>query len=161
MAQDDLDTSDPARLADALSIHPATPEKLFAEELGAILEHQLATPLEIDLGEIAKSQDVHQGAPRTLGELLISSSRPPLELLERAKAFAKFCKSTPDGPLPVPIATVLYFALIAKAAIADDRRISALSDLELADGFRWSLQQPWVTHGLRELLEKGLVNLAR
>jgi len=34
-------------------------------------------------------------------------------------------------------------------------------DVELVDGFRWSLQQPWVTHGLRELLEKGLVNLPR
>ena len=157
MTHDVLDRSDPVRLAEALSIHPATAEKISAQESGAILEHQLATPLEIDLGEIPKSQN----APRTLGELLTGPSLPPLDLLERAKAFAKFCKSTPDGPLPAPIATVLYFALIAKAATAHDQRISALSDLELAEGFRWSLQQPWVTHGLRELLEKGLVNLPR
>jgi hypothetical protein len=148
VAQDDLDKSEPARLADALSIHPGKPETLSAQDLGAILQHQLATPFESDL-------------PQTLGELLTGDSLPPLDLLNRAKSFAKFCKSTPDGPLPAPVATVLYFALIAKAAIAHDQRISALSDVELADGFRWSLQQPWVTHGLRELLEKGLVNLPR
>ena len=161
MTQDDLDRSDPARLAEALSIHPATADKISDQELGAILEHQLATPLEIDLGEIPNSPNAPQDAPGTLGDLLTGASPSPLELLKRAKAFAKFCKSTPDGPLPAPIATVLYFALIAKAATAHDQRISALSDVELADGFRWSLQQPWVTHGLRELLNKRLVNLPR
>ena len=157
MTQDDLDRSDPARLAEALSIHPATTDKISGQELGAILEHQLATPLEIDLGDVPKSQN----APRTLGELLTGPSPPPLELLERAKSFAKFCKSSPDSPLPAELGSVLYFALIAKAAITHGQRISALSDVELADGFRWSLQQPWVTHGVRELLEKGLVNLSR
>ena len=155
MTQDDLDRSDPARLAEALSIHPATADNISDQELGAILEHQLATPLEIDLGEIPKSQN----APRTLGELLAGPSIPPLELLERVKSFAKFCKSTPDGPLPAEVGSVLYFATIVRAQLVHGTRISALSDANLADGFRWSLQQPWITHGLRELLEKGLVNL--
>lgn len=157
MSQDDLESSDATRLAKALSIHPTTPERLSPDELAAILEHQLRTPLQIDLGEIPKAEH----APHTLSELLTGSASPPLDLLERAKAFAKFCKSAPDGPLPVEVASVLYFAAIVRAQLAHGARISALSDVELADGFRWSLQQPWVTHGLRELLEKGLMNLRR
>src|SRR4051812_22758792 len=100
----------PARIADAMSIHPAAPEKLSPDELKAVLVHQLNTPMSVDLGA-----DIE--ATGAFGELLTGADSPPMDLLQRTKAFAKFSKSRSDGPLPAEVASVLYFATIVRAQL--------------------------------------------
>ena len=144
MIHDELDKSEPARLAGALSIRPGTPHAVSDDELRAILRDQLNTPLSIDLDESA--------ADVTFGQLL-TSAQPSPQWLQSAKCFAKFCKASADAPLPAPVGTILYFACIAKTLTANNERISALSDTDLLAGIRWSLEQTWVPQELRDLFK--------
>jgi hypothetical protein len=135
-----------------LSVDAATPEVLSSDELGAILRHQLETPVSHDLEDPAGAPDA---GGSTFGELL-AATRPPLEVLVRVKSFAKSCKANPNGPLPAEVATALYYAFIAKALVAHDARTTALSDAVLANGMRWTLRQPWIPEPMRALLERAL-----
>src|SRR5690606_17106130 len=85
-----------------------------ADELGAILAHQLDTSLQFDFdrmeGATPRGSGAYgrEGAVATFRQLLLATENPPLELLERTKQFAKQCRNRPDGPLPDEVATVLY-----------------------------------------------------
>jgi hypothetical protein len=150
VSDDRLHNTEPRRLAEALSIAPGTGSQLSARELAEIVQHQLQAPLGADFPELADTSF----ASTTWGQLL-SSTDPPLPVLERIKGFAKASKSAPDGPLPVEVATVLYFASIVKASLACQQRISALSPAQLDAGIRWVLEQPWVPEPICALLEQA------
>jgi hypothetical protein len=128
-----------------LSLDPTKPEALSPGELAATLSHQLKTSVAVDLNDSTDDGTTYAQ--------LFSSPQPSLELLQRVKQFAKLCKSQPDGPLPAEVATVLYFAAIVKAQIACGVRISALSQAQVADGVRWALDQTWIPHSIRQLIE--------
>jgi hypothetical protein len=151
VSHDELDRSDPPRLARILQVSASTPEVLSTDELGTILRHQLGTPLTIDLAD-PNGPDAANVGEMTFGELL-AAERPPLDLLERVRRFAKVCKARPDGPLPAEVGTVLYFASIVKARVACGARISTLNDADVNGGVRWALQQAWVFEPLRQLFE--------
>jgi len=133
-----------------------------AEELGAMLKHQLAAPLEFDfsfleaerppsLDALAKTQ----GPPiRTFGDLL-HHPRPPLELLQSAKEFAKGLRSRADAPVPEEIATMLYLLSILVALTRCGRRITKLDEQGLRQSLDWALTQPWLDQASRDLLEEG------
>ena len=150
MSQDDLDKSQPPRLAEVLAVDPAAPEALSAEELGAILRHQLATPIARDTNSPVDSPD-DGGDELTYGQLL-AAGRPPLDVLRRVKTFAKSSKADPNGPLPPEVATVLYFATICRARLSHGSRISGLDDAGVAEGVRWTLRQAWVPESIHELV---------
>jgi hypothetical protein len=152
LPNDDLTTSHPSRLAQALSIHPDRADGLGDAELAAILEHQLNTPLVADLRDMPEAS---VDTKLTFGQLLTGPQPPSVELLEGVKRFAKFCKSSDQGPLPRPIGTVLYFAAIVRALTHDMTKISALSEAALREGVHWSLAQAWVDGPIRELLSRG------
>jgi len=131
------------------------------EERGAILQHQLAAPLALDLGPLAPGHGEARGAEagaapvlRTFGDLLFHPA-PPVEWLESVKQFAKGCRSRPEGPLPDEIATVLYLMSIAAALVRCRRRITRQDDASLSYGLEWALDQPWVDARTRALLEEG------
>jgi hypothetical protein len=147
VASDELDHSEPSQLAEAMAIDPARPDVHSPEELAAILKHQLDTPLSFDLGEVDDPASV------TFGDLLFGQQEPSLELLQRVKCFAKFCKSTRDGPLPVEVATVLYFASIVRASTSCNTNISALDESGLRRGANWVLGQTWVRGPVRTFFE--------
>jgi hypothetical protein len=151
VTQDELDSSDPPRLARMLGVSHATPEVLSADELGTILRHQLRTPLTMDLFDPAGPNKAKTGE-MTFGELL-AAEHPPLDLLERVRRFGKACKARPDGPLPAEVGTILYFASIVKARVACGARISSLTDADLLGGVSWALQQAWLLGPLRQLFE--------
>jgi hypothetical protein len=127
-------------------------------ELGAILAHQLAAPLECDLGgldprigERLRQWNAPGGPPlRTFSDAL-RHKHPPLELLELIHRFAKNCRQNADGPVPQEIATVLYFASIVAALVRCGRRITALDDDALRRSVDWALQQPWLDADTRAL----------
>jgi hypothetical protein len=155
---DELYRSDPPQLAKVFAIDPTAPEVLTADELAAVLRHQLDTPLEVDLDDPAAPTASEHARRTTFGQLLLGP-HPPLSLLERVRHFAKACKSRPDGPLPREIATALYFAAIVKAMLACGTRTSALGDEELRAGVGWTLSQPWIPREMCTLMQQGLARL--
>ena len=139
-------------------------ERLWdASELGAILHHQLSTPLQVDLAQLKQAHAIRvrnladaQGLTlKSFGDLL-RHPHPPVELLKIVKDFAKASRLNPHGPLPRDIASVLYFAAIAAARVRCRRRISELGDAALAEGLRWVLARPWLDAELRELISTCL-----
>lgn len=134
-----------------------------AEELGSILQHQLDAPLGPDLGLVDRSlpdrlPQLAAAGGRPLGTFrdLFVDPRPPLELLELTKRFAKRCRSQEDSALPGEIATVLYFLAIAAALTRCGRRISGLDEPALCHGLDWALAQPWLDATAREICQAGL-----
>ncbi|OHB72648.1 MAG: hypothetical protein A2V70_17310 [Planctomycetes bacterium RBG_13_63_9] len=132
------------------------------DELEAVLAHQLSAPLECDLGHLDKglagrleAANSADGPPiRTFADLL-HHPRPPVELLELTKRFAKACRSHRQSPLPDEIATVLYFLSIAVALTQCGRRITKMDDPSLGYSLDWGLKQPWLDEPTRELLRNA------
>src|SRR3712207_613502 len=117
------DNSEPGGLASMLDVACDIGPAWTEQELGAVLRHQLAAPLTLDLGTAAS------GLPcegiETFGQLLHHPS-PPLDLLVSAKDFAKAMRNDPGGALPKEVAAVMYFAAILVAERRCGRRISRL-----------------------------------
>lgn len=156
MTRFDTETAGPRSLAGLLQIGELG--SWTAAELGPILEHQLDTPLDMDLGAPAAADGIDsdragESPPQrcTFRQLLLAP-HPPLPLLQRVKQFAKVCRSQPDGPLPHEVATVLYLAAIAAARRHGDRRISTLDDDAWRHAVDWALAQSWLNADLRALL---------
>lgn len=136
----------------------------LAHELGAILHHQLSVPLEVELGPGGASLgavEPEAGGARlvTFGDVL-HHPRPPVELLEAIKDFAKAGVRDPNGALPSDVATVLYVAAVAVARAVCGRRITHLSDAAVRDNVRWALALPWLDPPTRRLFERTAASLS-
>ena len=132
------------------------------EELGAILEHQLAASVEYDLGRLDKDLAERLAAIESAGGPPINSFKellhhphPPVEIVELTKRFAKACRSDPGGPLPDEVATVLYLLAIVVAMTKCRQRITRLDDQSLRHSLRWVLGQNWLDQATRKLFEEG------
>ena len=158
---DSIADTDPRQLA---ALMDPDGERIWGpDELGAILKHQLAAPLQVDLAGLehgaagkVKTLAAAQGLLlRSFGDLL-RHPHPPIELLRLAKDFAKACRLSPESALPREVATVLYFACIAVALMRCQCRISRLGKAQLREGFEWALKLPWLDAESRRLFRKGL-----
>jgi hypothetical protein len=163
MEPPDLSCADAGLLADLLW-SGGDEERLWeSEELGAIFEHQLAAEIEFDLGrsQEALGRDIPQllrsveGPPIRSFRDLFEHPRPPIELLDLTRQFAKTCRLRGDGPLPVEIATVLYVTAIVAAMVKAGQRITKLDDQALCYSLDWALDQPWLDESIRGLLRRG------
>jgi len=149
----------PERLSEAFGIGDKHPQLWRSEELAALFRHQLAAPIDVDLGSLAPGRASQLAAIshqqsltlRSFGDLF-RHPQPPLDLLNFTKDFAKANRDHPNSPLPNEIASVLYFLAIAAALVRRDTRISRLSDEKLRAGFDWSLQKDWVSEEAKQLL---------
>ncbi|MHC4177760.1 MAG: hypothetical protein ACYSWU_09640 [Planctomycetota bacterium] len=168
MNDQDTYESDPQSLTEMLDLE-AGEQKLWApEELGAILEHQLAAPLECDLAKLDSQltmrlralNSVSDTAIKTFGDLLHHPS-PPLRFLEVTKQFAKACRNHPHSPLPDEVATVLYFLSIVVAITKCSGRITKMDDRSLEYSLNWALRQPWLDQATRGILQEGLDAIGR
>ena len=163
MATGDIHKSDPQLLAKLMSLDTAPAHAWQPDELGAILRHQLQSPLEFDLITVdaevkakLKTLAAANGPPlKTFGDLL-RHPHPPIELLNLTKEYGKVHRNTPESPLPHDIATVLYFAGIVVALTRCGQRISRLDDDGLRRGVEWVASQPWVDEWTRSLFREGL-----
>jgi len=141
----------------------STARQWSADELRVILKHQLQSPAQFDLGNMpAIRRDGLRMLSQAEGLLLKSFAdllhhpRPPIELLEELRKFAKANIAHPNGALPVPICHVLYYGSIVAARIRCGRQISQLTDAELRDGLEKLLRQSWLDQPTRALLSEGL-----
>jgi hypothetical protein len=133
-------------------------------ELGAILRHQLATSVQLDLeGHEASFRKRFQALPpaQQPGNLtfaeLFHQAAPPLELLNWVKQFAKASRVRGESALPAEIATVVYLMSIVVARLRCNKRISEQSDESLTYGIQWVIDQPWVDESTRQLFRDALL----
>ena len=159
--------TDPRFLAEIMAVDEAAQRVWRPEELGAIFQHQLSAPVELDLGNLEPGLGPKLRMLASSQGLLLNSFRdllqhpnPPIELLRLTKEFAKACRDHPESPLPPEIATVLYYASITVALTRCGRRISGLDDAALRGGLEWAVSQPWVDESTRALLQQGLDSLS-
>ena len=158
MPTEGADNTDPRSLEQLLSVSDEEP-LWQPDELAAILEHQLSAPLEFDLafGERRPADALREAQtgvdpPIETFRDLFAHPRPPVELLEQTKQFAKQCRKQPDGPLPDEIATILYILSIVAARARAIRGISKLDDHALRHSLDWALTQPWLDAWSRDVL---------
>jgi hypothetical protein len=137
-------------------------ESWTAEDLGAILEHQLSVAVEASLSAAGQASVQHvlglaagaSPAIKTFRDLL-QHPRPPRELLELTKRSAKQCRNCPNSLLPDEVATVLYFLSIVTALTQCRASISGLDTRALQSGLEWVLEQNWLSEEIRELFREG------
>lgn len=137
-----------------------------ADELGAVLHHQLQAPLEYDLRTIAPGgeQTIAQMTaaiaigprPRSFADLIVHPS-PPLELLTLMKDFARSGRD--DGSIPAEVGTILYYAAIVLAIVRHNTRITKLDNNSLSSGIAWAAAVPWIDPALRQLFIEAATKL--
>ena len=142
------------------------PARLWrSDELSAVLRHQLAAPLVMDLSTLrgVTSEQVKRlaggggGADPSIHTFhdLLRHPNPPVELLELTKRFAKLARRTQASiAVPAEVAGVLYFASILVAQMRCGVRISNLSDEQLSEGVHWVLAQVWIDPATRALFAR-------
>jgi hypothetical protein len=132
-------------------------------ELAAVLHHQLHAPLQVELGELRLGVTDPDAAEAGLALMsfgdLLHHPRPPVQVLEMVKDFAKFNLSNALAPLPREVATVLYFCSILIAMSRCGRSITALQHTSVVNGVEWVLMQPWVEPSLKALCQEALVQI--
>jgi hypothetical protein len=148
--------SDPTRLASILEM--AQSDRLWQpEELGAVLVHQLAAPLEFNDG-------LHPTGPAEGGSTfgaLLRDAHPPISLLQQLKAFAKFHAMDANHVIPHEIAAVLYYGSICAAALRCGCRITELDVASLELGITRLLACNWLEESIQKLFNDGLVALKK
>jgi hypothetical protein len=134
------------------------------EELGEILRHQLAAPLNVALGsfsgeaaQILEKLGTRLSLPANLNELL-QSAQPPIELLALTKRFGKVYSSDPESALPREIAVFIYYASIAVANLRCGERLTELRPEALKHGLQWCRDREWVDEPTRSLMNEALGN---
>ena len=158
---DDGGVSGLASMFDAARVPP----RLWrSDELSAVLRHQLAAPLVMDLStlrgvtaEHVKHLAAGGGADPSIHTFhdLLRHPDPPVELLELTKRFAKLARRTQASiAVPAEVAGVLYFASILVAQTRCGVRISNLSDEQLSEGVQWVLAQVWIDPPTRALFAR-------
>jgi hypothetical protein len=164
----DLHDTDPRLLAQILATDDV-PRRLWpAEELGAILRHQLATSVQMDLesgGSKFQARLAALPAAQQPGNLtyegVFQLASPPLELLSLIKQLAKSSRVRGESVLPPEIATVIYLAAIVTARLRLGRRITEQSDESLLHGIQWVLDQRWVNETTHALFRDAKAHYAR
>jgi len=154
------------RLGEVLAIGSFPAPSWTPHELGAILRHQLATPLEVEVAGMEPWQasklrmvcDADQLLIKSLGDVL-NHTHPPVALLVLLKDFAKRLMEHPDGVLPREVAGVIYWTTIAAAQCKCGQRISRLAERQLLEGFAWALAQPWIEPAISDLLRQAASHL--
>jgi len=143
------------------------PDTLWnADDLGALLRHELSRPLDEVLpgwnGPHAEQSAEHGSSPElrleTLADLL-RHPRPPVEALRALKRLARDRAKDEASTIPTDVSSVFYFASIAAALVGCDQRITKSSDEVLRQGFQLMLQRAWLEETTRALFRNGLERL--
>ena len=161
-----LRSSDPRALSKLMKLDTSTDGLWDHSDLAAVWQHQLSATLEFDLTIKDPGQkrriatlSTSTGRPlRTFRDLLYHAN-PPVELLRLTKVFAKASPKDKDRPLPNGIAAALYYSSIVAAFIRCGERITRLTNLELREGVKWAVAQPWLDDPTRALFQEGLKRL--
>ena len=137
--------------------------KWSAQDLAAILNHQLSAPLlselKITLKISAKdveslSRFVDVGID-SFGDLFCHP-KPPLELLKMVKEYSKAHRGHPSCLLPKQICSVLYYVSIVMANVRCGERITTLDDSMIQEGLKWAINQDWIDENMQKVFLQGI-----
>jgi hypothetical protein len=120
--------------ADLLSSVLVSEADWGAPDLEAITAHLLNTPFNEIIEDATCSDLLHE---------LFSQPTPPIASLTLLKDYAKACRSNPDPPLPHPVATLLYYAVLAVALTKCGHLITQLDKASFVEGLRWAERCEW------------------
>jgi hypothetical protein len=155
----DLESYSSTRLARLISMDDPNLFALSQDDLAALLQHQLDSPMAAELMSVPGSpeaahqmQELLAGRPGETFASLLLRDDPPLKMLDLVKAFAKSAQSAGDAAVPREVAIILYYAAIAAALVRLNERMTQLSDEDLAAGLEWALSHAWLDPRLRPLL---------
>ncbi len=156
-----IQAADTKKLAKLLSPQDSTATLYEGADLAVILRHQLDAPIAEELslpicGAEDRSTPMENLDPslKTFGDLL-THPYPPVDLLKRAKDFAKSCRANPNL-LPLEVATLLYYAAIAAAQVRHHQKITDMDDPALRMGLNWAIAQPWLDGSLRPMFQDAI-----
>jgi len=128
-------------------------------ELADILSHQLAVPLELEMGHRTLGVVEPTSPPDRLHLMtfadVLHNSDPLLQLLRLIKEFAKGHLADSHSLLPKEIASILYFTAIAAALVRNGQRITSRPDQVIAEGIRWTLSLSWIDERTRAVLQEA------
>ncbi len=159
MPENPIDEGHPRTLAELMKLSDPAHVHWQADDLAAIMAHQLRASLVFDLSRCDHDvrERIHQALLEdganllTFGDLLHHPS-PPADLLRLVKDFAKSRYQHPEEPLPPQVATLLYYAAIAAARLKLSERITDLADADFIPGLQWAVRQTWIDPPLRQML---------
>ena len=153
--------SDPKQLASLIGDDDIGERIWRPDELAAILQHQLTTPLHVDLagvggaaGQLRELAGARGLVLKSFGDLL-QHPQPPVGLLKLMKDFAKACGHSPQSTIPKEVSSVIYFASILAAMTRCSRRITRLDNAALLKAVLWALKQPWLDEITRGIFLEG------
>lgn len=153
-------------LGELLAMGLNAKESWTAEELEAAFAEQISLPVEFELARLGQRQgqalreqaEAHGLLVKSLYDLFVHP-HPPIDLLIMIKDFFKANSNCPHPGLPAEVACVLYYQSIAVAWLRYHRRISSLSEEQLADGFKWVSNRDWVGRDLQDLVKQAARSL--
>jgi hypothetical protein len=128
------------------------------EDLPDLVRHQWEAAIDFDLAETRcenREKTLTSAARsriRTIGDLLLHPA-PSLALLKLAKDFFKVkAKGSKDQRPERQVAYLFYLLVILAARTRLGADISRLTDEELEQGIKWSLDQAWLQDEARQLM---------
>ena len=153
-----VQTAQPQQLAKLLDPDHDSRTIYHGADPGLILRHQLQAPLTEELSSSiagVRVQTLDLDPSFLCFEDLFHNPHPPIEILKRAKDYAKTCRARQEL-LPAEVATVLYYAALVAARVHLNTNITQLPDSELRNGMHWAIQQDWVDEKTKGPFREGL-----
>ncbi len=154
--------SGPAGLARILAQDQPGASLWAMEEMRAMWEHQLRTPIETDLGMVQSPTADNDSQPKPATACAAKSFRellhdpnPPWALLKKAKDFAKQTHKEAEDSQLKEIAAALYYASYAAGMTRRGKKLGGMGKLELREGFEWALGRTWLDEQTKELIAEG------
>jgi len=152
----------PEGMARILALDDTARDLWAAAEMQVIWQHQLSTPVDVDLGTAALSDARAPGGSSDLQPLLsqsfghvLADPHSSLALLKMIKSFAKQTFNSAEDAQMKGVAAALYYAACAAGMVRYQQRLSGMGDTELKRGFKWALHQDWLGEPPRKLIEQA------
>jgi hypothetical protein len=165
--QDKLLLAKPATLTQMLSWLDDSSAGWRPNEFGVILQHQLSTPLLLDLGFVGFDLKRRARAgifPRGIRSLtyrdLFARPEVPVELLVLVEHLAAANLANRNSPVPHDVSEVLCFACIATALVHHGVRIGQMNAKSLRSSLDRLAAQSWIDQAIGQLFEKALGQLS-
>lgn len=124
-------------------------------EMGAMLKHQLAVPLELELktNEMSGADAASIPSGMTFREALFGDGAT-LTVLRHIKDYAKWHLLRKDRILPPELVRVIYYGSVANARRRFGDRITSLADSDCRTGIEWVSKQEWVESEVRQWFQE-------
>ena len=125
-----------------------------AETAGQLLDAYLPSASVSAAVAREAAQSSQGGPPPSLGEVLLDP-RSSVEVITEIKRYGKRVAAQASSDAERAVATTIYFAAIANGLVVHHRKLTASPYEELHTALDELLDKPWMSPGLRPLLEKA------